>query len=30
LRERKFEGAYAEWLDELRSRTFIEMREPPL
>jgi peptidyl-prolyl cis-trans isomerase SurA len=30
LREKKFEGAYAEWLDDLRSRTFIEMREPPL
>jgi peptidyl-prolyl cis-trans isomerase SurA len=30
LRERKFEPAYAEWIDDLRSRTFIEMREPPL
>jgi peptidyl-prolyl cis-trans isomerase SurA len=30
LRERKFEPAYVEWLDDLRSRTFIELREPPL
>jgi peptidyl-prolyl cis-trans isomerase SurA len=30
LRERKFEAAYTEWNDELRSRAFIEMREPPL
>ena len=30
LRERKFEAAYAEWVDELRSRAYIEMREPPL
>jgi peptidyl-prolyl cis-trans isomerase SurA len=30
LRERKFEPAYAEWIEELRSRTFIELREPPL
>ncbi len=30
LRERKYEGAYTEWMGELRSRTFIEMREPPL
>ena len=30
LRERKFGEAYAEWLNELRSRAYIEMREPPL
>ena len=30
LRERKFEEAYVEWLAELRSRAYIEMREPPL
>lgn len=30
LRERKYEPSYAEWIEELRSRTFIEMREPPL
>ena len=30
LRERKFEPALAEWVDELRSKAYIEMREPPL
>ena len=30
LREKKFEEAYAEWTRELRQRTYIEMREPPL
>jgi peptidyl-prolyl cis-trans isomerase SurA len=30
LRERKFDDAYTEWLNELRARTYIEMREPPL
>ncbi len=30
LREKKFEEAYAEWVRELRERTYIEMREPPL
>lgn len=29
LRERKFEEAYTEWLTELRSRAYIEMREAP-
>jgi peptidyl-prolyl cis-trans isomerase SurA len=29
LREQKFETAYADWLRELRSRSYIEMREPP-
>jgi peptidyl-prolyl cis-trans isomerase SurA len=30
LREKKFGEAYAEWTRELRQRTYIEMREPPL
>ncbi|WP_239061843.1 peptidylprolyl isomerase [Ideonella livida] len=30
LRERKYEQAYTEWMEELRSRAYIEMREPPL
>ncbi|CAN5862393.1 peptidylprolyl isomerase [soil metagenome] len=30
LREQKFEGAYAEWIRDLRARAYIEMREPPL
>ena len=30
LSERKYAAAYNDWLDELRSRAFIEMREPPL
>lgn len=30
LREAKFEGAYADWVKELRLRAYIEMREPPL
>jgi peptidyl-prolyl cis-trans isomerase SurA len=29
LRERKFQQAYAEWVRELRSRAYIELREPP-
>ncbi len=29
LKERKYEAAYDDWLDELRSRAYIEMREPP-
>ena len=29
LREQKFEGAYAEWLRDLRGRAYIELREPP-
>jgi peptidyl-prolyl cis-trans isomerase SurA len=30
LREQKFEEAYNDWASELRSRAYIEMREPPL
>jgi len=30
LREQKFEEAYADWVRDLRSRAYIEMREPPL
>ncbi len=30
LREQKFEPTYLEWTQELRSRAYIEMREPPL
>ncbi len=30
LREKKFDEAYADWTRELRQRTYIEMREPPL
>jgi len=29
LREQKFDEAYAEWIRDLRSRAYIEMREPP-
>jgi peptidyl-prolyl cis-trans isomerase SurA len=29
LRERKFQQAFADWVRELRSRAYIEMREPP-
>ncbi len=29
LREQKFEQAYLEWTKELRSRAYVEMREPP-
>jgi peptidyl-prolyl cis-trans isomerase SurA len=29
LREQKYESAYKEWAEELRSRAYIEMREPP-
>jgi peptidyl-prolyl cis-trans isomerase SurA len=29
LREQKFEPAYLEWARELRTRAYIEMREPP-
>jgi peptidyl-prolyl cis-trans isomerase SurA len=29
LREQKFEEAYVEWLRDLRSRAYIELREPP-
>lgn len=30
LREQKFEQAYADWAKDLRSRAYVEMREPPL
>lgn len=30
VREQKFDGAYAEWVKDLRSRAYIELREPPL
>lgn len=30
LREQKFDDAYADWAKDLRSRAYIEMREPPL
>jgi peptidyl-prolyl cis-trans isomerase SurA len=30
LREQKYEQAYAEWVRDLRSRSYIELREPPL
>ncbi len=29
LREQKFDGAYQEWVSELRARAYVEMREPP-
>ena len=29
LRERKFEGAYTEWLREVRGRAYVEMRDAP-
>ena len=30
LREQKFEQAYADWAKELRSRAYVEVREPPV
>ena len=30
LREQKFDEAYTEWLQELRARAYVELREPPL
>ena len=30
IRERKFEDAYKEWISDLRSKAFIEVREAPL
>jgi peptidyl-prolyl cis-trans isomerase SurA len=30
LRERKFEQSYKEWVDELRARAYIEIRDPEL
>jgi peptidyl-prolyl cis-trans isomerase SurA len=29
LREQKFEEAYLEWVKELRTRAYVEMRDPP-
>lgn len=29
LRERKFQSAYDTWVDDLRARAYVEMREPP-
>ncbi len=29
LKERKYEAAYEEWVDEMRARAYVEMREPP-
>jgi peptidyl-prolyl cis-trans isomerase SurA len=29
LREQRFEQAYADWAKELRSRAYVELREPP-
>lgn len=29
LREQKFDGAYAEWVRDLRARAYVERREPP-
>ena len=29
LREQKFDGAFAEWLRDLRGRAYIELRDPP-
>jgi peptidyl-prolyl cis-trans isomerase SurA len=29
LREQKFEQAYLDWIKELRSRAYVEFREPP-
>jgi peptidyl-prolyl cis-trans isomerase SurA len=29
LREQKFDAAYLEWTKELRSKAYVEMREPP-
>ncbi|WP_236580517.1 peptidylprolyl isomerase [Rubrivivax sp. A210] len=29
LREQKFDQAYADWAKELRSRAYVELREPP-
>jgi peptidyl-prolyl cis-trans isomerase SurA len=30
LREQRFDGAYGEWVRDLRARAYIELREPPL
>jgi peptidyl-prolyl cis-trans isomerase SurA len=29
LREKKIEEAYTSWVDDVRSRAYVEMREPP-
>jgi peptidyl-prolyl cis-trans isomerase SurA len=30
LREQRFDQAYLDWTRELRSRAYVELREPPL
>ena len=30
LREQRFDQAYVDWTRELRSRAYVELREPPL
>jgi peptidyl-prolyl cis-trans isomerase SurA len=30
LREQRFDQAYVDWTRELRSRAYVEFREPPL
>lgn len=30
LREQRFDGAYTDWVRDLRARAYIELREPPL
>jgi peptidyl-prolyl cis-trans isomerase SurA len=29
LREKKIEELYATWVEELRSRAYVELRDPP-
>jgi peptidyl-prolyl cis-trans isomerase SurA len=29
LRDKKMEEAYIAWVDDVRSRAYVEMREPP-
>ena len=29
LREQRYETTYTEWINELRSRAYVEMREAP-
>jgi peptidyl-prolyl cis-trans isomerase SurA len=29
IREQKFEQAFVDWTKELRSRAYVELREPP-
>jgi peptidyl-prolyl cis-trans isomerase SurA len=30
LREKKYDDAYRAWSQELRGRTYVELRDPPL